>query len=315
MEKRKIQLIAGSTYSITLPKQWIINQGLHAGKELFIKQYSNELHLTAIENEIKSTKEIIIPLEKYSHIISNILFSSYYIGADKIIITSKKEIDRTIKRKIRKALHFMSGTEINKETHNTVEVIVYLDKKKVDVCSLLKRMCLILQFNTEELVGENNIEDVELNEQEIDRLYHLIHRITTLAMRDVEILKSSCIGNIMFIPSILKLASRMESIGDYQYRLSKILIKKDIKDINNLELIHSNTKNMIHTITNSEDKIPIISEDRKAIKNWIDNIKDDNIREMIGRINRNAIVLNEEAINLLYYKQYISDYQEDNLSK
>ena len=144
MYRRKIQLIAGSTYSVSLPKDWIVKNHLKEKNELIITEKNDQtLLISSKEINEKELKEINLEMEEYAETIDRILFAVYYLGIEKINILSKKEFPKDFRAKVRKTLTHMSGTEISYEDKRKISIRVLLDKYKVDLMQVLYRMSLI----------------------------------------------------------------------------------------------------------------------------------------------------------------------------
>ena len=114
MVQRKIQLIAGSTYSISLPKSWIEQNKLKPKEAInIIEQTDGSLSLTP-GSDIQSVNsdKVILNAEEYGDEIDHALFVTYYLGVENIEIFSKKGIDSKTKDRITKVIGYMSGTEI-----------------------------------------------------------------------------------------------------------------------------------------------------------------------------------------------------------
>src|SRR3989338_1212134 len=116
MWRRKIQLVAGSAYSITLPIEWIKKTGLKEKNEVLVLEKNDRtLSISPTTLEEKRINGIELELEEYPENINQIIHAVYYIGIEKITINSKKEIDKETRMKIRRTLQYLSGTEISYE--------------------------------------------------------------------------------------------------------------------------------------------------------------------------------------------------------
>src|SRR3989338_4436309 len=89
MHKRKIQLIAGSTYSISLPKEWILKNKLKEKDELNILEKDNGNLIISSNTNERTIDSIKLNIEDYKNI-DRILYSCYYLGIETIDINSKK---------------------------------------------------------------------------------------------------------------------------------------------------------------------------------------------------------------------------------
>ncbi|MBU1270447.1 MAG: AbrB/MazE/SpoVT family DNA-binding domain-containing protein, partial [Nanoarchaeota archaeon] len=113
MHKRKIQLIAGTTYTVSLPKEWVRKNNLKEKNEILLHEKNDRtLIISPHSIEGKKLNEISLNIDEYAPNIDQILFAVYYLGIENITLFSKKEITKDVKVKIRKTITHMSGTEI-----------------------------------------------------------------------------------------------------------------------------------------------------------------------------------------------------------
>ena len=84
-EVRKIQLTGGSTYTVSLPKKWIIEHGLEAKDEIRIEwRPSGALRVIADTSNLLRKREVKIDCEIIpDHMIFDHLIAAYLSGADK----------------------------------------------------------------------------------------------------------------------------------------------------------------------------------------------------------------------------------------
>jgi phosphate uptake regulator len=269
MYKRKIQIIAGSTYSISLPKKWILKNKLKEKNELIISEKDdNKLVISSSVNE-KNINSLSLNIEHYENI-DRILYSCYYLGIENIDINSKKSFSKEERAKIKKAINHMIGIEITAEDNNKIIITSLLDKTKIDLKQLLNRMNLLISLTIDNLLENFDINDININETEIDRLYHLAVKIISLSLNDSNVLTSSNIKNLSLIPSYFLMCKKIENIGDNISHLALHLKKnkiapKEYQEI--LKLIKSEINRSIKHVANDFPNIFVkIAEKKRAEK-------------------------------------------------
>src|SRR3989338_8754892 len=125
MLRRKIQLIAGSTYSVSLPKEWVLKNNLKKGNEInFYEKNDGNLLISASSITKKETNEIALNIDEYISSIDQIVFALYYLGIENINLFSKRGMARDIEMRIRNTVRHMSGTEITHEDENNIHIRV-----------------------------------------------------------------------------------------------------------------------------------------------------------------------------------------------
>ena len=311
MERRKIQLIAGTTYSVSLPKDWINKNKLMKNNEVLIHEKNDgSLSISTAFEKKEELKEISIDVDNHANSIEQILFSVYYLGVQTITLNSKNGLTKELKLSIRKALSKMSGSEISYEDDNKITIQVFLDKSKVDIIQLLYRISMLTEISIEDIFENPDMKEIRINEDEINRLYHLIIKIISLSLTNSSVLNSSNIKNSLFIPSYSLIGKKMENIGDNIKRLGLYMVnkpnfehKKEIllfikKEINrNSKYITKNFPEIYEKVNETE---------RKKIKESIQKIKDRTISDYLMEILRYTIDIEEEIIKISFYKKLIS---------
>jgi len=311
MEKRKIQLIAGSTYTISLPKEWIKKNKLKEKNEIVIHEKNDgTLILSPSSINEKNLKEISLDVDEYSNNIDQVLFSLYYLGIETINLFSKNELKKDIKTRIRTTLENMSGTEISYEDKQKIVIKVLLDKTKISLIQILYRISLIIDSSIENLLGKYDLKEIRVNEDEIDRLYHLITKVISLSLIDTNILSTSQIKNISLIPFYFLISKKLENIGDNIKHLAVYMDKNNVKfekeDI--FSFIRKEIDRCIKhilmdfpTMFNESEKAEIENINKKISK-IKDKISSDYLRDTI----RYTMDIEEEIINISFYKKLIS---------
>jgi len=313
METRKIQFVGGSTYSVSLPKEWIKKNNLK--KKNLVSLYEKDdktLIISSQHNKREEIDQISLDVEDYSTNIDQILFATYYQGIEQIHLRSKTGLTKEIKSKIRKTITHMSGTEISYEDKNVITINVLLDKSKVDIIQTIYRISLIIESSISNILEGLDIREIRINENEIDRLYHLIVKIISLSLRDSNILHSSKIKNVSLIPAYFLISKRLENIADNINHLSGYLHKKKVNFENKedvLNFIKMELKRSIkHIIGGSKNIFQKVD-----VKHWItmnesiSPIKDKTIENHLKEIIRYLINVEEEIVNISFYEKLIRD--------
>ena len=311
MHRRKIQLIAGTTYSVSLPKEWVRKNNLKEKNEiLFYEKNDRTLVISPYAIEGKKLNEISLDIDKYISAIDQILFAVYYLGIENISLFSKKELTKDVKSRIRKTITHMSGTEITYEDKQKITMKVLLDKSKVEIFQVLYRINLIIESSILNILEQLNINEIRINENEIDRLYHLITKIISLSIIDSNILNSSKIKNVSLIPAYFLISKRLENIGDNINHLSEYLHKTKVKFENKNEILNFAKTELNRSIsyfmsksTNIFQKINV--DNLRIINDYILKSKDKTIQNYLEDIIRYVVDIEEEIVNISFYNQLI----------
>ncbi|MCG2719069.1 MAG: AbrB/MazE/SpoVT family DNA-binding domain-containing protein, partial [Nanoarchaeota archaeon] len=154
MAERKIQLIAGTTYTVSLPKEWVKKYNLKEKSRVSIKELRDgNLSLSpSTKLEDRDKKKITLNIDNYGANIDQVLFAAYYLGFEEINLFSKNEISMDLRSLIKKALVYMSGTEIMVEDIKNIEIKVLLDLSKINANQLFFRINIILNANINHII-------------------------------------------------------------------------------------------------------------------------------------------------------------------
>ncbi len=312
MEHRKIQLVAGTTYQLSLPKPWVEKNNLKPGKELLVVERSDRsLLITTIDEKSLERKQISLPLEEIETSVDRALFTLYYLGFEDVEFFSKKEISKTVRTRIRQTLVNMSGTEITYEDQYKITIKILLDRERVDVIQVMYRISLIIEQSILGIEGNAYSQDLELNEREIDRLYHLICKIISLSMINTTLLHTSKIQHAGVITNYMIIAKKLENVADRIYFLGKYHLerKEGIKsrvEKECLDLIMKELSRTMHCIL-ADYKTLFHHFDDSTMRKSLQSIKEETIREHLSIALRYLNDIQEEVVSISFLKKLIRE--------
>lgn len=312
MVNRKIQLIAGSTYTVSLPKDWVVKNKLKEGNEVLLsEQYDRTIIISPTTSQRKIASEIVIPIDDFLVNLDQILFSVYYLGIESIILMSKQKIAKETKLVIRKTVNNMSGTEISFEESKKVVISVLLDKLKIDVFQVFYRMSLLLDSSLTNILEGIDRKELKINEDEIDRLYHLATKVISLSLIDTSVLHSSHIKHVTLVPGYLLISKRLENLGDTCNHLSKHLLK--LSSLPNISFAllfaQEEIKRAMKHLVNKRDRYfeKIERSELKKIKVKVNSLRDETIKGYLHELVRYVGDLHDEVVNISFYTTLIKE--------
>lgn len=308
MQRRKIQLIGGTTYSVSLPKEWIKKNNIKQQDEvLFLEKADRTLVISPQSSQKEPPQDIPINVDEYENSIDQILFAAYYFGIEEITLFSNKDLSRTVKRRLRLALKELSGTEITYEDKKKMVIKVFLDREKVDIPLLIYRICLIIELSLSNIFDSIDFENIALNEDEVDRLYHLATKTISLSLTDTSILQSSKIQNVSLIPSYFLVSKKLESLHDYAIKLADYLITSKAKfdHHDKLKLVVAELKRSINSMFDKKQRVfeKLDSEKFYKINASITKIKDTEISYILTLMLRALNDIEDEMVSISFYKK------------
>ncbi len=312
MYRRKIQLVAGVTYTVSLPKEWVKKNNLGNKGEVTLSESSDGSLLVSPHAHAKSNKieTFELDVDAYKEDLGQILFVLYYLGAQNINIFSKHDLSHEMRSKVKDTVQYMAGTEIIFEDARHMKIIVLLDKAKVDVNQIYFRAALLIKSSIDSILHHFSIQEVTRNEEEVDRLYHLMSKIILLAHTNTEVLASSKIENTFYLTSYLLIAKKLENMSDRIFTIAELLEKepKSIKEVTKLLEITKNHIDSAMSFFMNRNNKSYSKTDKKVfleLKKDVDKIKNIKILMQIDDVIRYLEDIEEELTNISFYTKLI----------
>ena len=241
MEIRKVQQTGGSSFVVTLPKEWITSFGIKKNYPVgIIEQPDGSLLITSNISGKKTyaTKEFDVDGLEDPEYLFRALIGAYICGYSMITIRSKKKIAPFVRDGVIKFTHSAIGPEIIEEDIESITVKDLLDPTEMPFENTIKRMYILVRTMMEDTITSLKNRDAGLaldiisRDEDVDRLYWLIGRQTNMILKDANLSKKMEVGPES--TTFFLLMSRiMERIGDHAVRMAENvphLIEGDVED-------------------------------------------------------------------------------------
>lgn len=231
-EVRKLQLVGGSTYVLSLPKKWIDELNLKTGDPVsIVKNVNRSLSILPTVSshtaKISKSKAVISQKESVDSVQRKII--AMYLAGYQILEVQAKggRIQLDHKQAIRDLVRRnMIGTEIVESTSESLTIQILTSLPELSINDALKRMFLLTTTMHRQAIDALKEMDTELGEEithlddEVDRFSLYILRNLTLAveheriLRDIGLKKpSDCISYRIVVKSIERVADHAVSIA------------------------------------------------------------------------------------------------------
>lgn len=241
IETRKVQQTGGSSYIVSLPKQWIDRHGIQAKDTIgIIPQPDGNLMITPYINSQQYNKEKSFDIDEInsSDFLFRLLIGAYIMGYNIIKITSSKKFHHEMRATIENFINLAMGPEIIEETSNSVLIKDLLDPKEMPFDKTIKRMYILAQNMHEDAVkalekGNKALAKQVINrDDQIDRLNWLVERQAHIVLRDIILCQKMNIT--LEDASNFQLISRfLERIADHAVKIAKSVLRINFKKIDN----------------------------------------------------------------------------------
>ena len=195
MESRKVQRVGYSTFSVSLPKDWVKESGLRQGDLVMLypeKDGTLKLVPSNLVERKTQTEECVINSDLCTDpgMLERIIVGNYTLGLDSFSIVSSTRISRAHIDEIRRITHRLMGLGIVQETPERIDLQCSVDPTKFKLDMLMRRLAVIASTIYSEAMQALTESDRELaedavrREDEADMMYWLAIRLLLSAQRD-----------------------------------------------------------------------------------------------------------------------------------
>jgi len=255
VEKRKVQLTGGSTYIISLPKQWAREMGVKEGDEITIERREDgSLVLVPASMTREEREEAVLEVSRDEdpEAIVRKVISLYLAGYN--VIRVKME-DGRISWAQREALKGfvrakMVGMEVTSDMPSEMVLQVLLSYPELSVKDALRRMYLISRAMREDAIASLEIlnadlaKDVIARDDEVDRFGLYIVRQLESALEDPKLIKEigletlrDCLGYRIVAKTVERVSDHFVHLAQNVLQIRRALtpsVMKKIREMDNL---------------------------------------------------------------------------------
>ncbi|MEA1993078.1 MAG: phosphate uptake regulator PhoU [Euryarchaeota archaeon] len=310
METRKIQRTGGSSYAISLPKQWVENNNLQSGNSLGIMENKNGTLSVAPMDHREEKKSCEITLSENLALTERTLITKYLQGYDIIKIRSKTSFDPRKREKIVSLMQNLIGIEIFEEKSNKIVFSSLIEFGSTPLEKVTSRMLTLTGSMLKDTVtlNENLNESLAKNiiqrDNEVDKLYFFALREISEASRNTNVAKAleisdnfELIPNIIAIRNIERIADYAEVMAEEMTSLEKPSKKIQKKGKKTLEMFRKTVRAFIrkdHTLAND-----LLEEiEMSSSKEGVESVVLSSIVSSMDAVQRHCSNIAECVINL-----------------
>jgi len=272
-EMRKLQVTGGSTYVLSLPKEWVTQNKLKKGSSLLIREEENGV-LSILPPEMGKPERreeafIEVSPKDNPNALTRKAVAAYLVGYSIIHIRAKGQQQlssrqrNTLKTFARRLL---VGTEIVTDTSTELTLQVLLSYPELSVPSALRRMCIITSSMHKDAItalkklDSQLAEDVIATDNEVDRFHLYIIRQLKMAVQNPRIIKEigltnprDCLGYRLITKTVERTADHAANIARNILPLKKRLDEKALEKIERMsELAISSFETAIESLFTRE---------------------------------------------------------------
>ncbi|WP_424000756.1 PhoU domain-containing protein [Haloarcula salina] len=189
METRKVQVTGGSTYTVSLPKEWATENDVSAGSVVEFHAERDLLLLAPQQENGRVEGSLDVDGLEDKHELTRAVMTMYVSGFD-IIELEASRITAEQRRTIRDATQGLVGLEMIEETTDRVVLQDLLDSSELSVHNAITRMRLVsltmLSDAVEALIEDDDdlAQDVMQRDDDVDRLWYMVSRVFRTVLRN-----------------------------------------------------------------------------------------------------------------------------------
>ncbi|WP_178918032.1 phosphate uptake regulator PhoU [Natronomonas gomsonensis] len=188
METRKVQVTGGSTYTVSLPKEWATENGVSGGSVVEFHPEEDSLLLTPRRDEEKVEGSLDITGLEGDQLMRAVV--TMYVSGFDIITLETARVSAAQRRTIREATQGLVGLEVIGETSERVQLQDLLDSSELSMHNAITRMRLVSTTMLGDAVtalledDDDLAADVVQRDDDVDRLWSMVSRVFRSVLRD-----------------------------------------------------------------------------------------------------------------------------------
>lgn len=196
MEIRKVQVTGGSSYILSLPKEWVKSSNIKKNDPMgIIIQPDGSLTITPYLSgkPAERVKEFDLKYIEDPDYLYRSLIGAYVSGFNIIRITSPKRIPSFGHKAVRMFTQVSVGQEVSEETDRTIVIKDLLNPGEMPFENTIRRMYVIVDGMEKDAIfalksrDSDLAKDVVIRDRDVNRLYWLIARQYNLLLRNVSL--------------------------------------------------------------------------------------------------------------------------------
>ena len=309
MEYRKLISFGKSSFVVSLPKSWVMQNKLKKGDFIYFDESGSELVLQPRGEKVDEEKEKVIFVDGKTIARIGREVSAAYIMNYRQIVLKGAEIKNKIKD-LQLVIQNLIALEIMEQTSDTMVAKDFLNMDKVNLVELLRKMDVVTRTMFQEsckIFVEDNYDNINERDKDVNRLYFLLYRASLYNMLNPMKAIKNLKMNMIELLRIQNLGFYMEAIADevrrtVRYvRLLKIVPAKQ-KEIETLlkKLNEYYLETMKATHTKNIELALQLSEMKTTFDKELDLLEKDvqkveNLNQVVNRIRRLVTVIHNLA--------------------
>ncbi|MCL2318160.1 MAG: phosphate uptake regulator PhoU, partial [Methanomassiliicoccaceae archaeon] len=265
---RRVQITGGSSFMITLPKDWANSIGLNKNDTVGVQAQPDGSLLLCPKGVFPSNKHSTKVIDA-SHIRSREFFSRQLVGAyiaghTTILVKSAEPMSNDVLATVNDFVQSAIGLEMIEADDSHVLIANLIEHDAIDTRKIVERMGLLVKnmiqdVHTAAFSGDHSmIKNMEQKDTEIDRIYWLTFRQYNIYQRDVPAPRKSGVSTHR-MTACLFMSRVLEDLGDLAVGMARFI--RGLKEVDHSGKVSRETYEISHKATELLSKV---------IKAWVD---------------------------------------------
>jgi phosphate uptake regulator len=246
---RRVQAVGGGSLSVSLPKSWVVRNGVKKGDNLLMEERADGSLLIFAD---RKRKERETELEFVDERSLETILSRYLLGFDTIRIRFPKGLSIEQRKRIMKFISRLPGMELEDESSDLLIFRCTMDPASMKPREMLLKMHEMAYRMLEDAMkaastGDKNLRDlVSERDDVLDRIYFTVVRMARLALIDAGVMARLGVNPVELM-DLRVCAMLEEGIGDIAVELACMDVSSDIIMMNKLRDLKNRVSKAIET--------------------------------------------------------------------
>ena len=225
MERRKVQVTGGSTFTVSIPKDWARDHDVEAGDEVGFHPDSGSLLLTPVTSTNSQEGTLDISGMEGDELMRAVM--TMYVSGFDVLALEADTISPDKRRVMRNATQSLVGLEVLEETNERVVIQDLLDSSELSIHNAVRRMHLISTSMLGDAVDALADQDPDVavdvmdRDDDVDRLWYVVSRIFRGALRSPKVAQEIGLGRETAF-DYQSSARQLERVADHAAKISRV---------------------------------------------------------------------------------------------
>ncbi|MGB9630793.1 MAG: PhoU domain-containing protein [Candidatus Methanodesulfokora sp.] len=219
---RRVQAVGGGSLSISLPKSWVVRNGIRKGDNLIMEERADGSLLIFAD---RRRKERETELDFSGDRSLETILSRYLLGFDRIKIRFPNGLSIEQRKKVMKFISRLPGMELEDESSNILVFRCTMDPASMKPREILLKMHEMAYRMLDDAIkaantGDKNLMDlIKERDDVLDRIYFTVVRAARLALIDAGVIARLGVNPVELMD--LRICAMLEEgIGDIAVELA-----------------------------------------------------------------------------------------------